>query len=180
MRDPALGHFHAYAGGKSTVKLRERASKCLLQNLFFCKKTICEEASTAFYNKNMFCFEGDHNWDPIVSWLKMIGSANLNSLRSLQVNGKRPDQVWQNSKGKRLRHPCVATSEEIYPRHPYLLTPGNVFRCGEVDNINPAIEDVFILLGQRSSEQKIILCMQLGMHIPSNIESFSLYSYKLR
>jgi hypothetical protein len=138
----------------------------LTTQLLFCNKTIYEEASMVFHNKNIFCFEGDHNWDPIVSWLKMIGPVNLNSLKSLQVDGKRPDQVWQNSKGERLRMGGSETKEEIYPRHPYLVTPGNTFKCGEVDNVNPAIEDVFNTLGQWSSEQGIILCMQLqdGVH----------------
>ncbi|PQE04607.1 hypothetical protein CJF30_00004379 [Rutstroemia sp. NJR-2017a BBW] len=49
-------------------------------NLLFSSKTVSQEAAMVFYNKNTFAFEGDHNWDPIVLWLKTIGIDNRNSL----------------------------------------------------------------------------------------------------
>ncbi|KAH6664540.1 hypothetical protein B0J14DRAFT_247704 [Halenospora varia] len=140
--------------------------RTLSLSLLFCNKMLSQEAAAVFYNKNTFSFEGDHNWDPIVSWLKTIGVEDRNSLKSLEVDGKRPDQAWQNSRGERLRHPSGCTREEIYPRHPYLNTCGGPFKYGFVDNINPVLEDIFLLLGQRSSEQRVTIAMQLDHAYP--------------
>jgi hypothetical protein len=119
-----------------------------------------------FYNKNTFAFEGDHNWDPIVCWLKTIGIDNRNSLAILDICGKRPDQVWQNRFGERFRDPSGFNKEEIYPRHPYFGTPTDGFTHGYVDNINPVLEEVFVLLGQRISERKTTIIMQTGGDYP--------------
>ncbi|KAH8672744.1 hypothetical protein BGZ60DRAFT_405479 [Tricladium varicosporioides] len=157
----------------SRVRWREineevtRASlRTLSLNLLFCNKTLGYEAAAIFYGKNTFSFEGDHNWDPIVSWLKTIGDKNRNSLKSLKVDAKRPDQVWQNSRGERVRHPGGSMMEDIYPRHPYLNTRGGAFKYGFVDNINPALEDMFLLLGQRTSKQRVTITMQLAHIYP--------------
>jgi len=131
-------------------------------NLLFSSKAVSQEAAMVFYNKNTFAFEGDHNWDPVVRWLKTIGTNNRNSLAILEAHAGRPDQVWQNSRGERLRHPGGCTTEEIYPRHPYLGTPTNGFEPGSVDNINPALEDIFAMLGQRTSKKKTTITMRIG------------------
>jgi hypothetical protein len=135
-------------------------------NLLFSNKTVSQEAAMVFYNKNTFAFEGDHNWDPIVCWLKTIGIDNRNSLAVLEVYGKRPDQVWQNSRGERLPHPQRYTMEEIYPINPYLGNPTDGFKHGYVDNINPVLEEVFVLLGQRASEKKTTIIMQTDIYYP--------------
>ncbi|PQE30578.1 Ribosomal l32 protein [Rutstroemia sp. NJR-2017a WRK4] len=135
-------------------------------NLLFSSKTVSQEAAMVFYNKNAFAFEGDHNWDPIVLWLKTIGIDNRNSLAAVEVCGKRPDQVWQNRFGERLPHPGRWTMEEIYPRHPYLGAPTDGFKYGCVDNINPALEEVFVLLGQRTSEKKTTIIMRTDSRYP--------------
>jgi len=51
--------------------------------------------------------------------------------------------------------------EEIYPRNLLLQTRVGPFKCGLVDNINSAMENMFILLGQRSSNHKVTVTMQL-------------------
>jgi hypothetical protein len=66
-------------------------------NLLFSSKAVSHEAAMVLYNKNKFAFEGDHNWDPVVRWLKTIGTDNRNSLAILEVCAKRPDQAWQKS-----------------------------------------------------------------------------------
>ncbi|TVY45987.1 hypothetical protein LCER1_G008568 [Lachnellula cervina] len=140
----------------STASLRSLNLK-----LLFCNKVIGHEAAMVFYNKNTFAFLGEHDWDPVVHWLGRIGPRNRDSIVSLDVDAKRPDPVWQNSKGERVRHPAGFTKEEIYPRHPMLHTGEGDFKYGSVDNINPALEDIFIILGQRSAEHKVIVRMQL-------------------
>ncbi|KAF4635746.1 hypothetical protein G7Y89_g2343 [Cudoniella acicularis] len=147
--------------------------RALNLNLLFCNKTLHREAALIFYCKNTFSFEGDHNWDPLVSWLKSIGVENRTSLTSLQVDADRQDQAWQDSRGERMR---VGGSgyprEEIYPRHPYLHAPptrrGGLFRHGWVDNINPVVEEVFSLLqGKRApGQQPVTISMQLAKSYP--------------
>ncbi|TVY41598.1 hypothetical protein LOCC1_G008936 [Lachnellula occidentalis] len=139
----------------STASLRS-----LNLNLLFCNKVIGNEAAMTFYHGNTFAFLGEHNWDPVVDWLGAIGLRNRESIVSLDIDAQRPDAAWQNSKGERVRHPARFTQEEVYPRHPLLHTCKGHFKWGSVDNINPALEKIFILLGQRVSEQKVILSMQ--------------------
>jgi hypothetical protein len=130
--------------------------------------------------KNTFSFMGEHNWDLIVSWLETIGPANRNSLVSMEINAGRPDPVWQRSSGERIRDPGGFTREEIYPRHPYLQlhTTEDRSRYGPVDNINPAVETIFIFLGQKTSEKKVTIIMQLpgvypGARTPRHREDIS-------
>jgi hypothetical protein len=68
--------------------------------------------------------------------------------------------------GSRIRHPDGFTRKEIYPRHPLLQTGVRPFKRGHVDNINPAIEDIFVLLGQRSSKKKVTVVLQLEVVYP--------------
>ncbi|THV53288.1 hypothetical protein BGAL_0055g00470 [Botrytis galanthina] len=134
--------------------------------LLFCSKVVSREAAIVFYKKNIFAFEGDHNWDPVVHWLKTIGTDNRNSLAILEVCGKRPDQVWQNHCGERIHHPLKFSNEEIYLRHPYFATPIDGFKYGCVDNINPILEEVFILFGQRVSNKQVTIIMRTGRFYP--------------
>jgi hypothetical protein len=91
----------------------------------------------------------DHNWNPIVDWLNAIGPENRNFLANLEIETFRPDRVWQQANGERVR--CDFTNEAIvYPRNPYLELPPDI-KEGIVDNINPAIEQIFILLGNRET-----------------------------
>ncbi|TVY13285.1 hypothetical protein LARI1_G009468 [Lachnellula arida] len=138
----------------STASLRSLNLK-----LLFCNKVIAHEAAMIFYHRNTFSFLGDHNWDPIVLWLETVGAENRNSLVSIGIEGKRPDRVWQRPNGERVRHPGAFTTEEIYPRHPLLRTGEGSFKYGSVDNINPAIENIFVLLGSRVSEKSVTIVM---------------------
>jgi hypothetical protein len=117
--------------------------------LLFCNKQISEEAAKVCYRKNLFVFEGDHNWDPIVSWLSKIRDRNRRILSKLNISAYRPEEVWQCPNGER-RDP---TREPMYPRSPYLQfrTP---LKYGVVENINPAGETIFQLLGQKTSTHR--------------------------
>lgn len=136
----------------------------LAVNLILCNKTVSHEAARMFYTKNTFAFLGQHNWDPIVSWLRTIGPANRASLVSIEVNAGRPDPVWQCSNGERFANAEGKTRGEIYPRHPFLQLPTTEgrLRCGRAENINPAVEMIFVLLGQRTTEQKVTIVMDLN------------------
>ncbi|KAH8650964.1 hypothetical protein BGZ60DRAFT_534142 [Tricladium varicosporioides] len=142
--------------------LRPLAVKILL-----CNKVVSHEAALVFYSKNTYSFMGEHNWDPVVAWLEMIGPKNRNLLVSMEIDAYRPDVVWQLSSGERVREPGGCTSEEIYPRNPYLhlSMDGNALRYGQVENINPSIETIFILLGQRISEHKVDIALRPPLYL---------------
>lgn len=135
----------------------------LAVNLIFCNKTVSHEAARVFYAKNTFSFLGKHNWDPIVSWLEIIGPANRNSLISIEISARKPDPAWQCPSGERIRDPCGYTYGEVYQRHPYLqlCTTEEHSPCGQVANVNPAVETIFILLGGSTSKRKVTIVMQL-------------------
>ncbi|KAF7939759.1 hypothetical protein BELL_0015g00400 [Botrytis elliptica] len=157
----ALIRWRAVSHEETTTSL-----STLNVKLLFCSKVVSHEAAIVFYNKNTFAFEGDHNWDPVVHWLKTIGTEDRNSLAILEVCGKRPDQMWQNSRGERMQEPFRFSGEEVYLRHPYFATPIYGFKYGFVDNINPIVEDVFVLLGQRVSNKKVTIIMRTGASYP--------------
>jgi hypothetical protein len=133
----------------------------LSTNMLFCTKVISQEAAEVFYKKNTFAFLGHHNWDPVVSWLEMIGGQNRNHLSNLEINAYKPDEVWQRHSGERVEHPDLGSREPIYPRNSHLHVRRRPFKYGLVDNINPALETIFRLLGQRESTQKLTLNFKL-------------------
>lgn len=138
----------------------------LSTNLLFCSSIINQEAAAVFYKKTTFSFLGAHNWDPVVRWLKTTGPQNRNHLFNLDVSARTPEQVWQHSNGERTEHPGMLTREVIYPRNAHLHVPVHPVKCGLVDNINPALETIFQLLGQRTSTQKITLNFKLCGEYP--------------
>ena len=133
-------------------------------NLLLCNKAIGEEAARVFYETNAFAFLGDHNYDPVVSWLTKIGDRNRNHLSRLEINAYRSAHVWRRPNGQRKQANDLCT-ESIYPRSPYLQlrTP---LRYGLVENINPAIETIFRLLGQRTSTRKLTINFTLKNEYP--------------
>lgn len=135
-------------------------------NLLFCTRTVSREAAAVIYKQNIFCFRGEHNWDPVLSWLQAIGKENRNHLSTLDINAYKPDQVWQRFNGERVPHPNLSTREIVYPRSSYLGIRRRPFRYGLVDNINPAVETIFQLLGQRTSTQQLKITFNLSWQYP--------------
>ncbi|KAI9699869.1 MAG: hypothetical protein M1820_007044 [Bogoriella megaspora] len=134
----------------------KEATKQSLQQLAFntlqSSSLLAEEAASVFYRKNTFKFLGDHNWDPIVAWLKGIGRRNRGYLRNIEIEVRRPDRVWQHEDGRRVC--CLYTREEVYPRNKWLGFETGSDQEGVVDNINPAVEEVFALLQDRDALDK--------------------------
>lgn len=48
----------------------------LMPNIILCNRTVALEASSIFYGKNTFSFQGDHDWIPVITWLHAIGGHN--------------------------------------------------------------------------------------------------------
>jgi len=135
-------------------------------NIHSCSKVIGQEAAEIFYKKNTFAFLGHHNWDPIVSWLEIIGRQNRNHLLYLEINAYKPDEVWQHFTGERVKYPFQGLRELIYPRNPHLHVHERPLMYGLVDNINPALETIFQLLGQRDSVRTLTLNFVLNGQYP--------------
>lgn len=76
----------------------------LSTNLLLCNKQIGKEAAEVFYKNNVFAFLGEHNWDPIASWLKQIGVRNRSSLSRIEINAYKPEEVWQTPTGERMQN----------------------------------------------------------------------------
>lgn len=129
-------------------------------SLFFCNKEIGKEAAEVFYKRNVFAFLGEHNWDPIVSWLTKIGDRNRSNLSRIEINAYKPEEVWQRHTGERVQNSLNPSREPVYPRseHLQLRTP---LKYGLVENINPALEMIFQLLGRRISAHKLTLDFKL-------------------
>ncbi|KAH8589000.1 hypothetical protein B0O99DRAFT_692879 [Bisporella sp. PMI_857] len=138
----------------------------LVTNLLFCTSIISQEAAEVFYKKNTFFFLGEHNWDPVLLWLQTIGAKNRNHLSSLAVDVYKPDQVWQRFNGERVQQLNGSTKEKIYPRSPHLGVRMRPFKYGLVDSINPAVQTIFQLLGQRTSTQQLKVAFNICDEYP--------------
>lgn len=132
------------------LKLDQSATRSSVQDLVLgllrCNRATTVEASKIFYSKNVFSFIGDHDWTPIITWLEAIGEQNRDYLTSLEATIRRLSTSWQYSDGSRalIRN---FRNNEFFPRSVHFTCPKTVPE-GEVENINPAIETVFSILGR--------------------------------
>lgn len=128
---------------------------------------MAREAAKVFYSKTTFCFIGDHNWHPILSWLETIG-ANRGYLTRLEATIERPAHAWQERDGTRteLKH----AFEELYPRSPHLYRLPESTAEGIVDNINPAIEAIFAVLSTREGGPKLTFTLLLDYGLLPGIQ----------
>jgi hypothetical protein len=141
----------------------------LALNLLRCNNsTVAREAAKAFYTYNTFSFLGDHNWDPIVSWLESIGAQNRGYITRLDITAKRPPRAWQRHDGRRVKIPDLR--EELYPRNPHLYRSPDSTREREVENINPIIEKIFAILGTRGPRSMLKLHLLLDPHFLPGVE----------
>lgn len=140
--------FHRFAHDRTAIAA---SLKDLTPSLMRCNRTIDLEASTFFYGSNTFAFEGDHDWLPIISWFDRIGLVNRSLLRHLTATVQQPSGAWQRADSSRVR--LHSRSRECFPRNPSLAHPaGAAVPEGEVENVNPALETIFSILGRRTDD----------------------------
>ncbi|CAG8972554.1 hypothetical protein HYALB_00011404 [Hymenoscyphus albidus] len=142
--------FHTMASSKRNIA----------RGLLRCHPVISGEAAAIFYRMNTFSFVGYHSWYPINSWLQVIGSQNRGYLTCLEIEMHAPMHVKQKSDGARVDAPinCPWTRYEIVSqRHPRLYLPKEGPIEGIVENINPAIECFFKILGSEGLNLKVTL-----------------------
>lgn len=141
----------------------------LALNLLRCNNTtVAREAAITFYTNNTFSFLGDHNWDPIVSWLESIGAQNRGYITRLNVTARLPDRAWQQRDGTRVKFPGL--KEELYQRNPHLYRSPESTKEGEVENINPIIETIFAILGSRDARSTLKLHLLLDPNFLPGVE----------
>ncbi|OCK73153.1 hypothetical protein K432DRAFT_399069 [Lepidopterella palustris CBS 459.81] len=141
----------------------------LALNLLRCNNaTVAREAAMTFYAHNTFSFLGDHNWDPIVSWLESIGVQNRGYITRLSATVRQPQHAWQRCDGTRVKIPDL--HEELYQRNPHLYRSPESTEEGEVENINPNIETIFAILGSRETRSTLKLHLLLDPNLLPGIE----------
>ncbi|CZR54794.1 uncharacterized protein PAC_04678 [Phialocephala subalpina] len=150
-------------------------------------KQVSEEAAAIFWTKNTFRFLGKWLWGSVVEWLASIGDTNRGHLKSLEMTLMKwysVQHVWQLHYPKGARTQLDATisysgarrhngKEKTYPRSLHLVLPdiedeGELIGC--VDNISPAVETVFRMLGRTRQElgQQTGQKMKISMMMPED------------
>lgn len=125
------------------------------------------EARAVFWSRNTFRFLKGWIWDSVLEWLVSIGDENRGHLRNLELTLNRLQRVWQLDYplGARTqldisphyRHSYMLKEnrrERVYPRNRHLALPkveDDRDLIGPVENISPAVEAVFQLLGRTQS-----------------------------
>jgi hypothetical protein len=149
----------------------------LAPKLLRCNSTIYREAAMVFYSRNTFLFFRGFVWDTIVDWVERIGYQNRRYLTRLDILMERPQKVWQLRDGSRtqlVEKNCLNYSswynmqenirERVYPPHRLLsfsLDPDVDVEEGVVDKISPAVETLFQVFGNDSTESGPNLTLNL-------------------
>ena len=136
----------------------------LALGLFRCNRTIAPEAISTFYSKNTFSFLGEHDWIPIISWLDRIGETNRGYLSNLEASVRRLSTAFQYSDGTRARIRRYSKNE-IFQRSPHFSRPSEPLPQGEVENIDPAIETIFSILGRSEGAPKLTFTLKLNFDL---------------
>lgn len=148
------------------LQLNHSATRSSVQNLALgllrCNRATVAEASSIFYGENAFSFVGDHDWIPIISWLRAIGKQNRAYLTNLEATVRRLSTSWQYSDGSGAQIQNFRNNE-FWPRSTHFSQQETVPE-GEVENINPAIETIFSILGQCECVSSPKLTLTLNLH----------------
>lgn len=135
----------------------------LLLSLLHCHSIIAHEAAFIFYSKNKFIFAADWTWDTVATWFSNIGPFNRSLVNDIDMWQHQPSHAWQLPSGKRVRvleFGWVAL-EPPFPRNRLLHRPAEATVQGIVDNINPAVETFFQLVGnERPRKLHITFCLK--------------------
>ncbi|KAF2226599.1 hypothetical protein BDZ85DRAFT_256435 [Elsinoe ampelina] len=114
---------------------------------------IAREASQVFYSKNQFAFHGHRDWKVVVDWLRSIGEENLKHLTNIEIDVRQLNRVYQYADGSREDY----SEKAINPRHPLIQSPNEdgTWPEGEVDDIDPKMEDIFSTLASCDHGSKL-------------------------
>ncbi|EPE30123.1 hypothetical protein GLAREA_12846 [Glarea lozoyensis ATCC 20868] len=130
-------------------------------------RMISIEAAAVFYHHNVFCFRGPPShlyvkdpWDPLYSFLRVIGRRNRSHLQYIEAEISRPQGVWKDFAGSNsLPVHCSSWMRKVCAReqHPRTYPPMVDQRGTSFDYVSPAIEAVFRILGSEGSRLQLLL-----------------------
>ncbi|KAL8992199.1 MAG: hypothetical protein Q9169_007287 [Polycauliona sp. 2 TL-2023] len=160
------GHYpkptHALNWNRAKMK---SSTQDLALGLLRCNTTIGVESAAIFYHHNVFRFEGDHKYYPVITWLNKLNK-NREYLTRLEITVVRPSTAWQMPDGS--RHKMSGTETRGLARHHPLFAPppsGQPYQEGEVDVIDPAFETIISLLAKHEDyvdRRKVTLVLDTG------------------
>jgi hypothetical protein len=150
---------------KAMISSVQNLALCLLK----CNSSLAHEAASVFYGQNHFSFVGDHDWIPIISWLDRIGETNRSYLTNLEVSVRVLSTAYQHSDGTRGRIRKYR-GNEIFQRSPHFAHLLKPVPEGEVENIDPAIETIFSILGRAEGAPKLVLTMKLDFNVIPGVD----------
>ena len=139
----------------------------LTLSLLRVNKTISLEAAAIFYYSNTFLFTGPETWDPLYSFLLIIGAKNRGHLKHIEAGISKPIQLKSHPDGtltiraSDTHWTCTVFPRDIYSRS-YPPEVGSVYGELEVDYVSPAIEAVFRILGPSKTTLRLDLIMEPG------------------
>ena len=131
----------------TAVETEVTALHNLSLGLLRCNRIVAHEAVVIFYRWNTFHFASDDNWNPLYVFLQMIGEDNSGQLRNLHIEMLQPRRIWQHIDGT-----CTTLGNWLfrkvlpYHQHPHKVS-GKLVE-GKVDDVDPAIEACFRILGK--------------------------------
>ncbi|MCJ1386562.1 hypothetical protein MMC17_009688 [Xylographa soralifera] len=143
----------------------------LILSLIRCNRRIALEAGSIFYGENTFSFQGEHDWIPIISWLHTIGQRNRCSLTSLRASVSQPKTTWQRTDGTRMMI-WKSFQSEYFPRNASFSRLHGAVLEGEVENINPAIETMFSILGRIETGHggpRLVFTLELNFNLITGV-----------
>ncbi|KAL8665157.1 MAG: hypothetical protein Q9168_007760 [Polycauliona sp. 1 TL-2023] len=144
-----------------------------------CKATAIDAAET-FYHNNTFCFGGNHEYYPVITWLDRIGERNRDHLTNLEIEVSPPQKALQLPDGTRIGK-SNSRYQRLGPRHPHFASLQLPCSEREVDIINPAIETIISFFARCGLDAELKLVLDLGFERAPGVdpELFRPYSMDL-
>ncbi|KAH6666125.1 hypothetical protein B0J14DRAFT_605341 [Halenospora varia] len=123
----------------------------LAADLMRSNSILATELAPIYYGKNTFHFVNNFTWNDAARWLQRIGPINRGHLTDLRMEIGVLAHVWQGKDGSRTvlpnnTYPGWNRREKVYDRNPHLIVDTECVE-GMVENINPALETFFEVLG---------------------------------
>lgn len=158
---------------KIALQLKTATSdmRSTVSNLVRCNSIILYEAASIFYGKNKFVFACDWTWKTVATWFRNIGLGNRTFVNSIELWQHQPSHAWQTVSGERVKvHEFNCDPlEPPFPRNRYLYRLPESTSQDLVETINPAIETVFRLLGNKRPS-KLLLTISLRLALLPGLE----------
>ena len=137
----------------------KKAVRGLVLNLLLCSKAVSQEAAGMFYGVNDFHFTGDTDWSRVYMFLRMIGPVNRGYLRSLSVPIAQPKKVLHQEGGVCTTSDDWRTAKVVFCPYPKATHRDGGTLEGLLDDVDPATEACFKLLGNKGPPLKMTLVM---------------------